>query len=154
MALEDNIKNGNLEDSSYKKPSMSYPQLISEALNNAPEKTLVLSDIYKAINAKHPHYVLEKQRWKESIRHNLSVNKNFIKGEKSAGFEKHGCYWKLLENHSIPPHETHAVETSNLEKRQACDICDASFYMSELKKHRKVCEKYQRSLTLTKCTKS
>ena len=68
--------------------------------------------------------------------------------------DKRGWYWKLLENHSIPPLQgTHAVETSNLEKRQTCDICDASFYMSELEKHGKLCEKYQRSLTLTKCTK-
>ena len=95
IALEDNIKNGNLEDSSYKKPSMSYPQLIAEALNNAPEKTLVLSDIYKAINAKYPYYKLETQRWKESIRHNLSVNKNFIKGERS---DKRGWYWKLSKD--------------------------------------------------------
>ena len=103
MALEDNIKNGNLEDSTYKKPSMSYPQLIAEALNNAPEKILVLSDIYKAINAKYPYYKLETQRWKESIRHNLSVNKNFIKVEKFADFDKRGSYWTLLEDHSIPP---------------------------------------------------
>ena len=43
MTLEGNIKNGNLEDSNYKKPCMSYPQLIVEALNNAPEKTLVFT---------------------------------------------------------------------------------------------------------------
>merc|ERR1719189_48192 len=82
---------------------MSYPQIIAEALNNASEKTLVLSDIYKAINAKYPYYKLETQRWKESIRHNLSVNKKFIKVEKFADFDKRGCYWKLLEDHSIPP---------------------------------------------------
>ena len=103
MALEDDIKNGNLEDSTYKKPSVSYPQLIAEALHNAPEKTLVLSDIYKAINGKYPYYKLETQRWKESIRHNLSVNKNFIKAEKFADFDKRGSFWKLLEDHSIPP---------------------------------------------------
>jgi hypothetical protein len=39
----DNIKNGNLEDSDkastvYEKPSMSFAQLIDEALNIAPEK--------------------------------------------------------------------------------------------------------------------
>ena len=30
---------------------MTYAERIAEALNNAPEQTLVLSDIYKAINA-------------------------------------------------------------------------------------------------------
>ena len=151
---KDNSNLEPVEDPGHKRPNMTYLQLIAEALNNAPEQGLVLSDIHKAINAKYPYYKLETQRWKETVRQNLSMNKNFIKGERSMSLDKRGWYWKLLENHSIPPHETHAVETSNLEKRQACDICDASFYMSELKKHRKVCEKYQRSLTLTKCTKS
>ena len=59
IALEDNIKNGNIEDSTYKKPFLFIPQLIAEALNNAPGKTLVLSDIYKAINGKYPYYKLE-----------------------------------------------------------------------------------------------
>ena len=95
MALEDNIKNGNIEDSTYKKPFLFIPQLIAGALNNAPEKTLVLSDIYKAINAKYPYYKLEAQGWKKSIRCNLSVNKNFIKEERS---NKPGCCWKLSKN--------------------------------------------------------
>ena len=111
MALEDNNKNGNIEDSTYKKPFLFVPQLIAEALNNAPEKTLVLSDIYKAINAKYPYYKLESKRWKESIRHNLNVNKNFIKGERSKSMDKRGWYWKLLENHSIPHLKVQLKET-------------------------------------------
>merc|ERR1719483_827778 len=111
---------------------MSYPQLIAEVLNNAPEKILVLSDIYKAINAKYPYYKLETQRWKESIRHNLSVNKNFVKVEKLAGFEKRGCYWKLLENHSIPPPKVLKV----LQKDKICSHCSEGFTShDELKYH-------------------
>ena len=92
----DNTKDGNLEkmkkDNSnlesdedhegYEKPYMSYAQLIAEAINNAPEQILVLSDIYKAINAKHPYYKLENHGWQNSIRQNLSLNKNFVKGKK------------------------------------------------------------------------
>jgi hypothetical protein len=33
---------------------LNNAQLIAEALNNAPEKTLVLSNIYKATNAEYP----------------------------------------------------------------------------------------------------
>ena len=102
MAFRKSKVDNSENDSGYKKPSMSYPQIIAEALNNASEKTLVLSDIYKAINGKYPYYKLETQRWKESIRHNLSENKNFIKGECSKSGDKRGWYWKLLENHSIP----------------------------------------------------
>ena len=61
------------------KPFMSYAQLIAEALNNAPEQSLVLSDIYKAINAKHPYYKLEAQGWQKGISTRLTLNKYFIK---------------------------------------------------------------------------
>ena len=156
------------------KPYMSYAKLIAEALKYAPEQALVLSDIYKAISTKHPYYKLEIPNWQNSIRQTLTVNKNFIKGERS---DKRGWYWKLskdvpksflettqktyfankrkvqnenkcefcnkdFENRlDLIKHiqESHGVETSNLEKRYACDICDVSFYMSELKKHRKLC---------------
>jgi hypothetical protein len=47
------------EDVGYEKPYMTHAQLIAEALNNAPEQTLVLSDIYKAINTKYPYYKLD-----------------------------------------------------------------------------------------------
>jgi hypothetical protein len=171
------------EDPGHKKPYMSYAQLIAEALKYAPEQTLVLSDIYKAISTKHPYYKLEIPNWQSSIRQKLTLNKNFIKGEHS---DKRGRYWKLskdvpksclvtkqksyfankrrVENEKkcefcnkdfetrldLHKHiqETHGVETSNLEKRYACDICDVSFYMSELKIHRKLCAKS------TKYTKS
>ena len=78
----DNIEN----DSGYKKPSMSYAQLIAEAINNAPEKTLVLADIYKAINIKYPYYELETKGWQNSIRHNLTMNENFIKHSDKRGW--------------------------------------------------------------------
>ena len=114
MALEDNIMDGNLEDSTYKKPSMSFPQLIAEALNNAPEKTLVLSDIYKAINAKYPYYKLETQGWQNSIRHVLSVNDKFSKGNPKSGMDDNrGGYWKLKEDHSIAKQGN--IKNGNLE---------------------------------------
>jgi DNA-directed RNA polymerase subunit RPC12/RpoP len=108
LKKSNNTKNGNLkkmkrdnsnsesdeEPSGYEKPSMSYAQLIAEAINNAPKKTLVLSDIYKTINAKHPYYKLESKGWQNSIRHNLTLNKNFIKEER---FGQVGC-WKLSKD--------------------------------------------------------
>ena len=60
---------------------MSYGQLIAEALNNSPNQALILSDIYKAISAKHPHYKLETTNWQNSVRHNLSLSNHFVKIE-------------------------------------------------------------------------
>ena len=125
----DTIENGNLEDSGYKKPSMSYAQLIAEALNNAPEKTLVLSDIYKAINAKYPYYELETQGWQNSLRHTLTLNKSFIREKKDKDGLKRGWLWKLSEGHSIP-----AV---GVKKRDhICSCCNIGFAsQATLKKH-------------------
>ena len=98
---KDNSNSEPDENPGHKRPYLSYNQLIAEALKNAPEQTLVLSDIYRAINAKHPYYKLEAEKWKKSIRCNLSVNKNFIKVEKLEkviGLEKRGCYWKLSKD--------------------------------------------------------
>ena len=72
------------------KPKMTYDQLITEALANAPEKMLTLNDIYLAISAKHPFYKNGTKNWKNGIRHNLSLNKNFIK----LSVDK-GSFWKL-----------------------------------------------------------
>ena len=92
---KDNSLSEEDKDSGHKRPYLSYPQLIAEALTNAPEQTLILSDIYRAINAKYPYYKLETERWKKNIRNNLTVNENFIKGERS---DKRGWYWKLSKD--------------------------------------------------------
>ena len=95
------------KDAGYEKPCMTHAQLIAEALNNAPEKTLVLSDIYKAINTKYPYYKLETQGWQNNIKHTLSVNENFIRGEKANSgvvddignhFDTHEWYWELSKD--------------------------------------------------------
>ena len=85
----------------FKKPNMSYAQLIAEALNNAPEQTLVLSDIYKAINTKYPYYDLETKGWQNSIRHNLTMNENFMKHS-----DKRGWYLNLSKDVPISHLET------------------------------------------------
>ena len=53
----------NLNDESQKefslseeKPKLTYAQLIAEALSNASEGMLILSNIYKAISSSHPYY--------------------------------------------------------------------------------------------------
>merc|ERR1719491_198647 len=43
---------------SEEKPKLSYAQLIAEALSNASEGMLVLSEIYKAISSSNPYYRL------------------------------------------------------------------------------------------------
>jgi len=77
------------------KPRMSYAQLIAEALVNAPDGMLTLSEIYNAISARHPYYKMEARNWQNSIRHNLTLNKSFTKVPRMSSSEGRGSYWKL-----------------------------------------------------------
>jgi hypothetical protein len=130
-SILDNIKNGSIEGSGYKKPSMSYAQLIAEALNNAPEKTLVLSDIYKAINARYPYYELETRGWQNSLRHTLTLNKSFVKEQKDRTDLKRGWLWKLAEGHSIP--------AIGVKKRDhICSDCNIGFASRTTLKNHKI----------------
>ena len=67
---------------------MSWYKLIIEALNNSSNGMLLVSDIYKAISAKHPYYKMETKYWKRSIPTYLSKCKIFVK-------EGDTKYWKL-----------------------------------------------------------
>lgn len=77
----------------YKKPKLSYVELIAEAILNSPDKHLVLGDIYEAITEKHPYFETRGSGWRNSIRHNLSLSDCFIKGDRSPSGKGH--FWEV-----------------------------------------------------------
>lgn len=93
--IADRQSTGSSGSSSEEKPRMSYAQLIAEALVNAPDGMLTLSEIYAAISARHPYYKMEARNWQNSIRHNLTLNKSFTKVPRMSSSEGRGSYWKL-----------------------------------------------------------
>ena len=67
--------------------------MIAMAILNSESKRLLLGDIYKYIMDKYPYYRLEGQGWRNSIRHNLSLNDCFMKAGRAESGKGH--YWTV-----------------------------------------------------------
>lgn len=94
------------------KPPYSYAQLIVQAITSAHDKQLTLSGIYSFITKKYPYYrtaekgwqVCVESRWdvrlifvffQNSIRHNLSLNRYFLKVPRSQSEPGKGSFWRI-----------------------------------------------------------
>ena len=77
------------------KPQYSYAMLIGMSILRSPERKLSLAQIYKWISDSFSHYRKEDSGWQNSIRHNLSLNKAFIKQERPRDDPGKGNYWAI-----------------------------------------------------------
>ena len=76
-----------------KKPKCSYISLIATAILSSPEKRLVLSDIYAFILENFTYFCTKGSNWRNTVRHNLSINRCFLKADLSPN--RRGHYWLI-----------------------------------------------------------
>ncbi|KAF9925579.1 Forkhead box protein J3 [Linnemannia zychae] len=82
----------------HRKPDISYSHLILHAISQSANERLTLREIYAWIETRYPFYRDSPSGWQNSIRHNLSSSKAFIKLEKTKSDTGKGCFWALHEN--------------------------------------------------------
>ncbi|XP_014469828.1 PREDICTED: uncharacterized protein LOC106741908 [Dinoponera quadriceps] len=106
------IDNRNLSSSrsnGLKKPPFTYTELIEHALQERGE--LTVSAIYQWISEHFPYYKSNDDRWKNSVRHNLSINPHFRKGSKASHGAGH--LWAIANRNDcdLRPHAINGLTT-------------------------------------------
>nr|XP_033819768.1 forkhead box protein K1 isoform X2 [Geotrypetes seraphini] len=100
------------------KPPYSYAQLIVQAISSAQDRQLTLSGIYAHITKNYPYYRTADKGWQNSIRHNLSLNRYFIKVPRSQEEPGKGSFWRI-----DPASEVKLVEQAFRKRRQRGVSC-------------------------------
>lgn len=83
------------------KPPYSYIALIVMAIKSSSDKRLTLSEIYQFLQKNYAFFQGDYCGWKNSVRHNLSLNECFIKMPKGVGRPGKGHYWTLAPGHEF-----------------------------------------------------
>ncbi|KAF4123304.1 hypothetical protein GMORB2_6856 [Geosmithia morbida] len=85
------------DENKHIKPQYSYAQMITQAITSVPDGKLTLNGIYTYITDNYAYYRHQTPSgWQNSIRHNLSLNKNFEKVPRSTYEPGKGAKWQIV----------------------------------------------------------
>lgn len=111
------MKESTFDLDSEQKPPYSYATLIGISILSHADKRLPLSQIYQWISDTFRYYKREDVGWQNSIRHNLSLNKAFVKGEKLKDGKGH--FWCIK-----PGHEEQFLKSRLVKKSSYHEVMD------------------------------
>ncbi|KAH0999007.1 hypothetical protein HUJ04_003253 [Dendroctonus ponderosae] len=105
------------------KPPYSFSCLIFMAIEDSKQKALPVKEIYAWILDHFPYFKNAPTGWKNSVRHNLSLNKCFQKVEKAPNLGK-GSLWTV-----DPQYKPNLIQALNRSPFHPCSTIDPSVYM-------------------------
>ncbi|KAJ2371945.1 hypothetical protein IW150_004358 [Coemansia sp. RSA 2607] len=92
-------EDGSTDRRNLAKPTYSYASLIAQAINATPDKKVTLSGIYSFIMQHYSYYRYAQNGWQNSIRHNLSLNKAFVRVQRANNEPGKGSYWAIEDSY-------------------------------------------------------
>lgn len=101
------------------KPHISFSCLIAMAILDSPAQKLTVSEIYDWMKNRYPYFATPAagMGWKNSVRHNLSLNRHFVKKvreEEDVGGK--GSFWTVRAE-SVPLLEAAVVKQAKIYQR-------------------------------------
>ncbi|XP_050315295.1 forkhead box protein N3-like isoform X2 [Anthonomus grandis grandis] len=106
----------------HSKPPYSFSCLIFMAIEDSKQKALPVKEIYAWILDHFPYFKNAPTGWKNSVRHNLSLNKCFQKVEKAPNLGK-GSLWTV-----DPQYRSNLQQALNRSPFHPCSTIDPSVY--------------------------
>ncbi|VDP75224.1 unnamed protein product [Echinostoma caproni] len=85
----------NLSGQGLAKPNYSYTHLIFMAIESTPQKCMTVNQIYNWCETNFPFYKQAGAGWKNSLRHNLSINKSFKRLPRDSRGPGRGAFWTV-----------------------------------------------------------
>lgn len=77
------------------KPPYSYVALVTMAITSCPRQKMTLAEIHSFIADKFPYYRTCPLKWRNAIRHNLTLNDCFVMLPRDSHDQNRGHYWTV-----------------------------------------------------------